>query len=245
VSGLYNGTADSTYTVIISRINKGDNCTLGSQLPRCFETNEFQWYVLYLLNYFCILMIVIKIVETFLNAYYIIFRICCYRCSNVGGGAECNVFQAGRNITGGMSYLLSNGVSVSFASSVGHYPNDKWRFSAVRCANPIPSGSSIKVALERSGSPILNQITVAPGFAGPAYGLAVAYKKAPVFIVQNQNVEVFTLMAGPPPSGQTSNNFRLSINDTLFAQGKVLSNDTTVCLSWDSEDKVVEAALTR
>jgi hypothetical protein len=73
VSGLYNGTADSTYTVIISRINKGDNCTLGSQLPRCFETNEFQWYVLYLLNYFCILMIVIKIVETFLNAFIIFF----------------------------------------------------------------------------------------------------------------------------------------------------------------------------
>jgi hypothetical protein len=52
-------------------------------------------------------------------------------------------------------------------------------------------------------------------------------------------------MAGPPPSGQTANNFRLSINDTLFAAGKTLTNDTTVCLSWNTEDADVEAALTR
>lgn len=46
VSGVYNGTADTTYSVIISSVNKADNCTVESLLPHCFEVNDFQWYVL-------------------------------------------------------------------------------------------------------------------------------------------------------------------------------------------------------
>lgn len=163
----------------------------------------------------------------------------------MGNAAECTVFQPPLNITAGTMFPLSNGVNISFTSSVGHYPNDRWRFSGVRCSNPVPSGSAIKVALERSGDPVVNQIAVVPGFTGPAYGLVVAYKKAPVFIVQNQNVEVFTLLAGPPPAGQTTNDFRLTIDDSKFRKGVAFTNDTTVCLSWDSEDFVVEAALAR
>jgi hypothetical protein len=157
VSGTFNGTTDSTYTVKISRVNKPDsNCTIvTSKLDYCIEMNEFEW------------------------------------CSNVGGGTECSTFQPARNITAGGVHLLSEGVSISFGNSAGHYLGDSWKFSAVRCFSPTPTGAAIVVAIERSGGPTTNQITVVPGYTGPSYGVMMAYKKAPVFVVQNQNVEVF------------------------------------------------------
>ena len=191
VYGIFNGSFDSTYTVVISAaVNTGISCY-----------NQFKW------------------------------------CEGIGG-STCTLFAANQNITAGQNYTLSNGVSISFLNGCGHYLSDTWVFSAVRCANILPKGSGIKGSIVRSGNSG-GQIVVNPGYIGTDTGINLVYKKSPVFAVQNQNVQMYSIVSKYP--GATGNNFSLTLN--LRYENASAVGGTTSCLSWNSEEAAVESAL--
>ena len=88
------------------------------------------------------------------------------------------------------------------------------QFTAVRTNNPLPLGASITTAMVHSGTPIVNQLTVVPGYAGASYGLVPVYHVPPVFAVQNQVVDSFTLVAQSPVALGlgTRNNYMITVN---------------------------------
>ena len=191
VYGKFNGSIDSTYTVVISAaVNTRISCY-----------NQFKW------------------------------------CESIGG-STCTLFGANQNITAGQNYSLSNGVSISFLHGCGHYLSDSWVFSGVRCTNVLPKGSGIKGSIVRAGDSG-GQIVVNPGYSGTDTGINLVYKKSPVFSVQNQNVQTYSIVSKYP--GTTGNNFSLALN--LRYENASAVGGTTSCLSWNSEEAAIESAL--
>ena len=157
-------------------------------------------------------------------------------------GVSCTTFGAAVNITAGRPVQLnSSNVFVTFAKSSGHYLGDTWTFTAVRCGSKLPKGATVTSTIARSGTPLVDQLTVVPGYTGASYGLAPVYKAPPQFAVQNQQVDTFTLVAQSPITLGLGNKnyYQLQVN-SLFSG---LSNSSTACLAWNASALQVETAL--
>lgn len=96
------------------------------------------------------------------------------------------------------------------------------------------------------GDPLVNQLTVTPGYKGTEYGQTIANKKSPAFTVQNQIIEVYKLVALIPSTvvSDTSSYFRIVRNDTTgFNSVSNTGGYVSPCIAWNSYDYEVEAAI--
>ena len=143
-------------------------------------------------------------------------------------------FSSGINITVGSLYPLSNGVSISFGSAIGHGIFDQWQFAGVNTNSSLPPGATIGFRAIASGAPSLNLLTLSSGYSGQAPSTMSAYREAPLFSVEDSTPLVFQL------STMNSSAFAIRTN---YAGPVVINTTTTTCLSWNSPDFVVEAAL--
>ena len=155
-------------------------------------------------------------------------------CHNLAGtAAACTAYSKPMNITAGRAVQLGDtSVYISFSHGKGHYLGDTWQFTAVRTNNPLPVGASITTTMVHSGAPVVNQLTVVPGYVGPSYGLAPLYKVPPVFAVQNQIIASFTLISQNPVAlGQgTRNNYMITVNSAYSGR----TDSSTACLAWNA-----------
>ena len=112
----------------------------------------------------------------------------------------------------------------------------------MRTNNPLPVGASITTAMVHSGTPVVNQLTVVPGYSGASYGLVPLYHVPPVFAVQNQVVDSFTLIVQSPVALGLGNrnNYMITVNSAYSG----LTNSSTGCLAWNATAAQVESALT-
>lgn len=92
-----------------------------------------------------------------------------------------------------------------------------------------------------SGTPTLNQLTVVPGYTGASYGPAPVYRVPPVFAVQNQVIDSYTLVSQSPVALGlgTGASYMITVNSAYSG----LTNSSTGCLAWNSTAAQVESAL--
>jgi len=126
-----------------------------------------------------------------------------------------------------VSIPIGLGVSVTFTSATGHSVGDLWEFVGVRLATVVGTGTEISIDTQRSGSPDVNQITLAAGYSGEIVGSVASYKVPPIFSVKAQTVDIYSFW-----TDSTTNSGTFKFTN--------VRNEQTGCLAWNARDYEIE-----